>query len=79
MGRQTTTWQGLQEILASASETDCMEGVSEERNQEPMAQKWDSPHTRAHKCVYVGAGSLLACGLVASALIHPTGFILRAR
>lgn len=62
MDRQAATWQGLQ-ILASASETDCMgEGVSEERNQEPMAQKWDSPHIRAHTCVDVGAGSLLSCG-----------------
>lgn len=62
MDRQAATWQGLQ-ILASASETDYMgEGVSEERNQEPMAQKWDSPHIRAHTCVDVGAGSLLSCG-----------------
>lgn len=38
------------------------EGVSEERNQEPMAQKWDSPHICAHTCVDVGAGSLLSCG-----------------
>ena len=35
---------------------------SEERNQEPMAQTWDSPHTRAHTCVDVGVGSLLSCG-----------------